>query len=106
MGDDQKPLDYLNIAAEVYANVREDRKRMVALITILEKVSETNPELAGAGASEVIARLQDCMTKSNAQLIELLRLNTKKNGAGEGAADSVGREGVLDEIARGGRADA
>lgn len=85
-------LDFQKLAAEVYENVKEDRKRMQEVYEAVKGVAGGDP-LAAAGGAEIIARLQDCMTKSNAQLIELLK--TKKISKGPEKGD---REDLYDEM--------
>jgi len=94
-------LDYEKLSDEIYQNVLDDRQRMGKIAQDLLSLSSSDP-LASLGASELMARLQDCMTKSNAQLIELLRLS-KKGSPDKDRSDD--RENLLDEIASA-RADA
>ncbi len=68
-----KEIDTEDLATEIYNNVKEDRQRIKDICSQLGAISVDDP-LATAGHAEIVARLQDCLTKSNLQLIELLKV--------------------------------
>lgn len=79
-----------NLIEEIIANARRDRRRLEEVADGLmhgfssspidEESDDVNPEVAAAFAEE-IAKISDSLTKTNQQLVELVKIESKKEPA-------------------------
>lgn len=94
--------------AEIISNARRDRKRLEAVADGLLEGSrasadpdspegEINTEVAAAFAEE-IAKISDSLTRTNQQLVELLKADRKSAAAAPTRLDSADVEDALDQI--------
>lgn len=87
-----------DLLCEIYDNVKGDRLRIKGLLDEYDHIAKTDP-LTLVGAADQISKLQDCMIKSNSQLVELLKTRVKSNGSpkGEGLT-GPDRDNMYDQI--------
>jgi hypothetical protein len=97
MKGDNNSGDTVGLSKEIYDNVREDRSRIKNLIDSLRSVTKDD-DLAGLASVEYIAKLQECMIKSNSQLIELLKTNSKSDPEKDHGLKNSDRENIFDVI--------
>lgn len=122
MADTMKKIPRISLEQltnEIVENARSDRERLVefadGLKEFAQKGSKTDdedldarmdPEVALA-LSEQIAKVSDSLTKINQQLIELVKIDAKKNeGAGNGKFSNGEKESIYEEMEGRGDLDA
>jgi hypothetical protein len=96
---------------EVIENARRDRKRLEAVADGLthgfdskDDSEELDPEVSAAFAEE-IAKISDSLTKVNQQLVELIKVDAKKNPPADAAKpeklSKQDKEDLYDELSDG-----
>src|SRR5690348_11080298 len=88
-----------SLVEEIHTNVVNDRRRIIKAYDTLDRLAETDP-LASAGSSDSLARFQDCLVKSNAQLIELLKV-VKKDAPDFKTTDNIDKDDIYSTIEKG-----
>lgn len=90
---------YEDLREEAYTNVKEDRERLIRILNDATQ-SASDPE-GKISLARMTVTVSECLTKANAQLIELVKIEKKgdkggddKDGFSEEDADSM-----FDEIA-------
>jgi hypothetical protein len=66
------------LVKEIHENARRDRKLLEEFCDALKKIDDKNDPAAKAAMIEDVAKLVDCLTKSNAQLVELAKIVTRR----------------------------
>jgi hypothetical protein len=86
---------------EAHENLQEDRKRLTDFAELLNKAAAADPTLAPIALAENVAKIADCLTRQNAQIVELAKLRAKKefikDPKGEGFSASEA-DTMFDEI--------
>lgn len=94
------------LITEAHQNIQKDRQVLSKYLDdLVDLATKGEDPLAKVAMAEQIARLADGLTKSNAQLVELAKIATKKDlfcGKGdETEFDDEESEGIFDEIGEG-----
>ena len=76
MKEDKHKRTFNELCDEAHDNAKTDRTRMNDLIKQMNKATEKNPEIAPL-LGDMIVKMSDCMTKSNAQIIQIAQLKMK-----------------------------
>lgn len=80
---------------EIHENARKDRKRLEKFCDAMEKFIDLEPVLV-PDVAEGVSRLSDCLTRCNSQLVEVMKIISKKKPETEKEVD-----GLFDEIGDG-----
>jgi len=96
-----------SLADEILNNVRKDRAQVERvrdhIIDIVENESMSEEPLGMLGIAENVAKLSDVLTKMNAQLVELTKINVKHDKDTDDPKTE--KESIFDEIESSGSGD-
>ncbi len=82
---------YEELVEEAYQNAHDDRERLKKVLTDLQKAAEIDPSLVPTVAKTAVF-ITDSLTRSNAQLVELVKVEAKNKGKGGGDGDVFSEE--------------
>ena len=85
---------------EIHCNARNDRKRLESLCESIMRLADSSG-VDAALLAESLSRLSDGLTKSNAQLVELAKILTKKEIISSATKGDDESDNLFDEIGDG-----
>lgn len=91
---------YEDLLEEAYNNINEDRKSLKDTLDLLKKAARENPELLVKVAQSSVF-IVDGLTKSNGQLVELVKTESRRNSKNEaGEISEEEADSMWDEIGK------
>ncbi len=92
--EDQKTPTFEEVTADILGNVREDRVRLLDVVTSMQKVAEECPEAALAMCEQIV-KAHDVLNKMTQQAANLAGLLLKDKHKDDG---KDGKDGIWEEI--------